>query len=226
MNIADLTTFCQTWGELSQPFQTNGFVYATDRHLAVRIPVEHFEGPLPENGTRNVARYAESLDKCFNADPRDQYSSYTLHNFDYDLGEEPCTHCEGEGKLYACDECGGKGEVYHSTNYHDYENECESCNGKGYFAKSQWEEEFWRKIIDQGDTVECEECGGTGLQKGNPNIYIGELIFQGKLLKKFMQFEGAVVFTKTPTSVSSIHKPALIKWSKGEGVLMPVLNRK
>ena len=214
MNIADLTAFCQSWGGLSQPFHSNNFVYATNGSLAVRIPIENFEGPLPENGTRDVVSYAEKLDGYLNAELSD-LESHTLRNFDFEMGPEACAHCEGEGKLYACGECDGSGEISYSTDYHDYGNECESCNGRGYFSKSQWEREFWRSDINYADTEECEECGGTGVLEGNPDIYIGGLRFQGKLLKEFMQFEGAVVFTRSLT-------PALIKWDKGEGILMPM----
>jgi len=226
MNITDLTAFCKSWGELSLPFHLNNFVYATDGSLAVRIPVENFEGPLPENGTRDVARYAEKLDGYFTADLSGQ-ESHTLSDFDFDLGTEICTHCEGEGKLYACVECEGSGEVSYSTDYHDYENECWSCNGGGYFSKSQWEDEFRRSDISFADTEECEECGGTGVQHGNPGIYIGGLRFQGKLLKKFMQFEGATIHTTPLPDINSISgytslKPAPIKWEKGEGILMPM----
>jgi hypothetical protein len=226
MNITDLTAFCKSWGDLSLPFHLNNFVYATDGSLAIRIPVENFEGPLPENGNRKVASYAEKLDSYFTAD-LSVLESHVLSDFDFEQGTEICTHCEGEGRLYACNECNGSGEVPYSTDYHDYENECLSCNGGGYFSKSQWEDEFRRSDISYADTEECEECGGTGVQFENPDIYIGGLRFQGKLLKKFIQFEGAVVFITPLTDISSIPgytslKPALIKWEKGEGILMPM----
>ena len=225
----DLTFFCKSWGELSCPFRFNNFVYATDGTLAVRIPVENIEGPLPENGTRDIARYAEKLDNYFTTDLNGQ-ESHALIDFDFDLGDETCSHCEGEGKLYACNECNGSGEISYSTDYHDYENECESCNGRSYFSKSQWEYGFPCSDIDHADTEECEECGGTGVLDGNPDVYIGGLRFQGKLLKKFMQFEGAVVFTTPLTDISYIPgytntRPALIKWDKGEGILMPMRDR-
>ena len=45
-----------------------------------------------------------------------------------------------------------------------------------------------------------------------------------------MQFEGAVVFTTPLTDISRIlgytnPGPALIKWDKGEGILMPMRDR-
>jgi hypothetical protein len=50
----------------------------------------------------------------------------------------------------------------------------------------------------------------------NPDIYIGEVRFQGKLLKKFMQFEGATI------KVAVAMKPALIEWEGGQGIVMPL----
>ena len=224
MNITDLTYFCKSWGDLSLPFHFNNFVYATDGSLAVRIPVENFEGPLPENGTRDIANYAGKLDSYFEADLSGQ-ESHILSDFDFDLETEICTHCEGDGVLYSCDECDGSGEISYSTEYNDYENECESCDGKAYFRKSDWEEQFPGSDITETETEECELCDGTGVLCGNPDIYIGKLHFQGKLLKKFMQFEGAVIFTLDDISHIPGYtnpKPARIKWGKGEGILMPM----
>jgi hypothetical protein len=53
----------------------------------------------------------------------------------------------------------------------------------------------------------------------NPYIFIDEVKFQGKLLKRFMQFEGATI------KVAVAKKPAYIKWDGGEGILMPMQNR-
>ena len=226
MNITDLTSFCKSWGDLSEPFHFNNFVYATNGSLAVRIPVENVEGPLPDNGNRQVASYAEKLDSYFNAGV-DGLEGHVLGNFDFVQENEICTHCEGNGELYACDECGGSGEVFTRTDYHEYEIECLSCYGKGYFSKSQWEDEFRHSDITCADTEECEECGGTGVLDGNPDIYIDGSKFQGKLLKKFFRFNGATIYTTPRTDISSIpgytsSKPAFIKWDKGEGVLMPL----
>jgi RecJ-like exonuclease len=215
MNLTTLQSFCRNWGDISTPFYHNHFVYASDGYSAIRIPAENLDDVLPEKGNRNVAELAEKLDAYFAADYSEQ-ESHTLGDFDFEEGTEPCEHCEGTGKLYACDECDGAGEVSYSTAYNDYEHECNTCDGKGYFTKSEWEREFSHGNIEYADTEDCEDCGGTGVLNANPDTYIGEVKFQGKLLKKFMQFEGATI------KVDVAKKPALITWSNGQGILMPM----
>lgn len=214
MNLTELTAFCKSWGDLSTPFYHDHFVYATDGNLAIRIPSETLVDELVEKGNRNVAELAKKLDAYFAADYSEQ-ESRTLSDFDFDEETETCEHCEGEGVLYACDECDGAGEVSYSTDYNEYECQCESCDGKGYFKRSEWEAEFG-STTRHGSTEECEDCGGEGSVSANPDIYIGEVRFQGKLLKKFMQFEGATI------KVAVAKKPALITWSNGQGILMPM----
>ena len=220
MNLTTLQSFCRNWGDLSTPFYHNHFVYASDGYSAIRIPAENLDDVLPEKGNRNVAELAEKLDGYFGdfANTDEYRQPLTLSNFDFEQGTEPCEHCEGTGKLYACDECDGVGDISWSTDYNDYEDNCISCDGKGYFAKSEWEREFPRSKIEMADTEPCEECG-TGVLNANPDTYIGEVKFQGKLLKKFMQFEGATI------KVDVAKKPAYIKWDGGEGILMPMQNR-
>jgi len=207
-----------SWGDLSTPFYHNHFVYASDGYSAIRIPAENLDDVLPEKGNRNVAELAEKLDACFVADYSKQ-ESHTLSDFDFEQGTEPCEHCEGTGELYACRECDGAGDVSWSTDFNDYEDNCISCDGKGYFKKSEWEREFPRSKIEMADTEPCEECDGEGSVSANPDIFIDEVKFQGKLLKKFMQFEGATI------KVAVAKKPAYIKWDGGEGILMPIQNR-
>jgi hypothetical protein len=219
MNLTALQSFCRNWGDLSTPFYHNHFLYATNGNLAVRIPAENLDDVLPEKGNRNVAEKAEKLDEYFAADYSRQ-EPHTLSDFDFDLGTAPCEYCEGEGKLYACDECDGAGEVSLSNDYNDYEHECDSCSGKGYFKKSEWENEFPRSKIEKADYEECKDCDGVGTTGGNPHIIIDGAKFQGKLLKKFMQFEGATI------KVNATNTPALIEWEGGQGILMPIVSHK
>lgn len=215
MNLTELSTFCRDWGDLSTPFYHNHFVYASNGALAIRIPAENLDDVLPEQGNRKVAEMAFKLDEHFAVDYSKQ-EPHTLSDFDFDLGTEPCSHCEGEGKLYACDECEGEGEISHSTDYHDYEHECDSCSGKGYFTKSKWEQMDFRVAVEDADTKPCEECGGEGTTGANPDIFIDGAKFQGKLLKQFMRFEGATIIVPSLKG-----KPALVKWDGGVGLIMP-----
>ena len=218
MNLTELSAFCRDWGDLSTPFYHNHFVYASNGALAIRISAENLNDVLPVQGNRKVAEMAFKLDEHFAVDYSKQ-EPRTLSDFDFDLEAEPCSHCEGEGKLYACDECDGAGEIVHSTDYNDYEHECDSCCGKGYFTKSGWEREFPRSNVENAGTEPCEECGGEGTTGANPDIFINEAKFQGKLLKKFMRFEGATIIVPLLEG-----KPALVKWDGGQGILMPMRN--
>lgn len=220
MNLTVLQSFCLSWGDLSTPFYTDNFIYATNGNLAVRVPNdETYVGIMPENGNRKVAGLAEKLDEHFVVDYSGR-ESHTLSDFDFDLEATPCEYCEGTGKLYACDECNGAGEVSHSTDYNNYEHECDSCSGKGHFKKSEWESEFPRLNVENADYEECEDCDGVGTTGANPHIIIDGAKFQGKLLKKFMQFKGATI------KVDAANKPALIEWEGGQGILMSIVSHK
>ena len=216
MNLTELSAFCRNWGDLSTPFYHNHFVYASDGALAIRIPAENLNDVLPMQGSRNVEDLASKLDGYFASTDYSGQEPRTLSDFDFDLGTEPCSHCEGEGKLYACNECDGAGEISHSTDYHDYEHECDSCSGKGYFTKSEWEQMDFRVAVEDADTEPCEECGGEGTTGANPDIFIDGVKFQGKLLKQFMRFEGATIVVPSLKG-----KPALVKWDGGVGLIMP-----
>jgi hypothetical protein len=221
MNLTTLQSFCGSWGDLSTPFYHNHFVYATDGNLAVRLPAENLDDVLPVKGNRNVAELAEKLDSYFVA-VGEHLQTHLLSDFDFDEETEICEHCEGEGVLYACAECEGSGEVSYSTDYHGYESECYSCGRKGYFTKSEWVEKFRYDKVEFADTEDCGECGGEGSVSANPDIYINEMRFQGKLLKRFMQFEGATIAPDTNAAGPTPYKPALITWSNGQGILMPM----
>ena len=218
MNLTELSAFCRDWGDLSTPFYHNHFVYASNGALAIRIPAENLNDVLPMQGSRNVEDLASKLDGYFASTDYSGQEPHTLSDFDFDLGTEPCSHCEGEGKLNAGDECDGAGEISHSTDYYDYEHECDSCGGKGYFTKSGWERKFPRSNVENASTEPCEECDGAGTTGANPYIFIDEAKFQGKLLKKFMGFEGATI------KVGAVKKLALIEWDGGQGILMPMRN--
>ena len=222
MNLNTLSAFCKSWGDLSSPFRVGDFVYATDGYVAVRVSGAALEGDLPESGNSIITGAAEKLDDL----PSDSVGYGTplpIHGHDFEQEERQCENCEGEGVLYDCLECGGSGEIEFDSGYADYADTCKSCDGHGQIVRSQWERTFPRRGVELTTVTECDDCDGSGKVSSNPDIYINGVCFQGQFLKRFMGFEGATIEVYSAcVGMEQVHKPALVKWDEGEGLIMPV----
>lgn len=218
MDYQTLQTYCQkrseSWsfsanGPLAQPFTVGDYTYASNGFYAVRVP------KLEEAALATDAQVTSSktLDGLFSGPFGDPY---VLAQFDFVDESESCPECDGEGSLYTCFECDGDGRVDFSNGYNDYEFECESCDGKGYLTKRDWEETFNRLADECGYArVICEECDGSGGKISNPDVFVGAARFQGQFIKKFITLEKATIAPGGNLS------PAYLSWVGGEAILMP-----
>lgn len=111
--MLDLQKFCGTdWYRpyLHKPFSAEGFTWATNGHVIVRVDAIDGIEPLPKNQSVNVAATLKGLDTAkffspsFNLPPEELSSDIT------------CPACEGRGKEHDCPDC---------------ECVCDDCNGKG-----------------------------------------------------------------------------------------------
>lgn len=123
---------------LDAPWVQDGFIYALDGRILVRMPA-------PE-GAQNTTEPVPPMDKLGLGEDRwesDPIADFTL--------PEPeiiaCRVCAGSGKaVRECVECGGYGEKECSRCGHT--NECDECRGKG--------------TIRVNDGEHCNCCHGTG----------------------------------------------------------------
>lgn len=117
----DLQSFCakdDVRSYLLQPFVIGGHTYATNGHIAVRVP-----GGEPDPEQRLPEHVREAVLKMFateytDFEPLPQIPAPTT-----------CPDCNGAGTVEEaeCDDCNGAGEFAHGS--HEYE--CKECDGTG-----------------------------------------------------------------------------------------------
>lgn len=147
-DLIDLNKFCSTDKSrtyLTVPWEMNGFKYATDGHLAIRVP--RGLGSTP-GITDNAKKYLSGVPGMIDAAKLDVKHWIKLLK----LPElPPCKKCNGTTeapKSSECPECEGMGEAIAENDYHEYEVECKTCDGDG-------------EVL--GDGV-CKRCRGNGFQ--------------------------------------------------------------
>ena len=125
---------------MRSPFNRGEWTYATNGHIAVRVPKIDGVEALPKKHIPNLEGLFQS------ASGNDFIVLPTLPT------PENCQMCNGTGVAYECEECDGDGEFEHGS--HTYK--CKECGGHGQVAYS-----------GGIDTV-CRHCGGAGVTRYKP----------------------------------------------------------
>jgi hypothetical protein len=149
MTLADLQPFCGTEPTrlaLHQPFPVNGYTYATDARILIRVPF------IP--GTPEIEGHPKNPDEVI-PEKLDGYIPVELPPGWQDIPEKttPCEHCKTTGKLTytmrQCPDCDGDGTV--ECDHCHHEADCETCRGSGEVRTS----------APKGGAP-CPECNGKG----------------------------------------------------------------
>ena len=122
------------------PFSRGEWTYATNGHIAVRVPKIDGIATLAE-------KHIHQLESLFqSASGNDFIALPTLPP------PEKCQMCDGTGAAYECPECDGEGEFEYGT--HTYW--CKECDGHGQ--------------VEYGSTglSVCRHCDGTGAKRDAP----------------------------------------------------------
>lgn len=195
----DLKRFCGCEHDIReyvrQPWAHQGYVYATNGHICVRVPA-------PEHaGTTSEVPIAESARGLFERATNTEYAP--LPPF---TPAPVCFQCEGEGhyKQSKCGDCDGEGNF--KRGHHEYE--CRECEGTGWLPD------------DEGQKRDCEECWGTGHDRravdfGNDVFYDARYLAWVKALPGVMFAPGGASTTDKPM-------PGHFVCAGGEGLLMPM----
>lgn len=139
-----LLRFCsndKTRDSLCRPFNVSGYTYATNGHIAIRVPrMVEFDANEPINSIEEPW-FKGSLKP---ADCR------IVPKVNPEFAYEKCSVCNGSGSCRECPDCDGEGEVvFCSDSGREYNFECRLCDGNGH-------------IPNAGDGYACSECEGTG----------------------------------------------------------------
>ena len=116
---------------------------------------------------------------------------------------EDCTECKGTGKLIVCKECNGTGNLEFSSDYNDYDVDCNSCDGEN--------------IKDE----KCGDCEGTGKYKKYSNPIIKKDKIKIMISGMHLEMIQALPNVKIALQDSS-EKPIKLKFNEGVGLLMPM----
>lgn len=199
MDLKTLQKFCHTWDrKLNSPFNNGGYTYATDGFILLRTPT-----CIAERNLEGSDFPEDSITQQF-AGPFNQ--SFKLSDFFTEEKKEACSTCNETGKLTECPECEGSGEIELDSGYNFYSVECQSCEGTGY-------------IEDDEEGEDCDSCEGTGKVSVRTLIKIGSASFDNRLLNKLID---NLPEDTTIAPPKSDLKPALLSWSGGTGLIMPV----
>lgn len=189
-----LKPFCSQDNErISTPWTADGYTYATDGVIAVRVPA--IDGVPNNNEAPDMQRLL--WDHGTISDWRD------LPEYDI-TAARPCKQCKGSGKSRVCYECDGDGELELDSGHNLYDVECATCHGDGVLPA----------IDDNGKP--CARCDGTGKDLVTP-VPWGEGAISMKMLQRIGNLPGAKM-----SQAGGGTQTFRFKFDGGEGLVMPM----
>lgn len=155
-------------------FSDREYVYATNRHIAVRVPASHFPGVHHQN--EKLPKIKEVFAGC---------EALTYTPPDIQLPPDvTCSLCHGLGKVWECDHCEGHGEFTHLG----FEYDCKNCAGTGGIAGLYLEEGM----------VYCHLCDGFG--SAFQAVKVRNSSFNRKYLALILSIDGMKLCVKDAES--------------------------
>lgn len=129
---------------LAMPHRANGFLYASNGYIAVRVPDDPAIPCCENNGNSMFVDLPKNVEKLL--------SNTSDYDFQPIILPEPvneaCPKCKGYCHFIKCVECDGKGEFKHGS----YTYSCKACDGKGNKPS----------MLGNDD---CDECNGSGVRE-------------------------------------------------------------
>ena len=125
---------------MHSPFNRGEWTYATNGHIAVRVPKIDGVEALPK-------KHIPNLEDLFQSAGGNEFIVLP-----WMPPLEECQLCSGTGIAYECEECDGDGEFEYGS--HTYK--CKECDGHGQVGYSG------------GIDTACRHCGGTGMTRYKP----------------------------------------------------------
>lgn len=209
--MIDIMKFCSketSRDKTNKPFTVDGFTYATNGHLIMKVP----EMPeFKDNGNSGPGR-ATTM-KEWTADVLEWFSCPVIP----EIMDEPCKVCGGIGRAFVCPECDFDGMVELKTKFSDYESQqCETCGGHGQVTKEvidPLKKKFPSVVVDEGD---CEQCDGSGIHRRIDNsVMLGGTAMSDRYLSWIGLLPNCEIGTTGQDT------PARFRFDGGEGLLMP-----
>lgn len=194
----DITKFCTTNDPrpyMHKPMRHDGYLYATNGHIAVRIeddPAIEAE-PMPANLQNSVLQKmaTDTTDRTWRPVPQVNGAA-----------TKPCAYCDGTGRVVECPDCDGDGEFEHG----DHTYECKACDASGWVASPI-----------KGAGAKCHDCHGSGMSWQETVEFDGVHIAARYIYLIGTEIPGAEIgISKDPLGVQIIRAPGVV------GCVMPM----
>lgn len=209
----DLQRFCANELDprehLRAPWLFGEWVYATNGHLAVRVPA----ASRPDiTATPEKAPKAEPL---FTAAFERAGEFLQMPNVE----KKRCPHCRGAGRLHAipCTGCDKKrlGEFEHDGHWYDCQTCVDSPAGAG-----------WLDVEADHPRAQprpCDPCDGLGLQRDDTPTRIGDAIYATRYVAMLSDLPSVRIKAGDPASEQWSPQPvaAALIFDGGQALLMP-----
>lgn len=193
----DITNFCAPGdirSYMHKPMRHDGYLYATNGHIAVRIeddPAIEAE-PMPAN-LQNVLQNmsTDTTERAWRPVPQ-------VNGAD----AKPCAYCDGTGRAVQCPDCDGDGEFEHG----DHMYECKSCDASGWVASPS------KDVVGK-----CLDCCGSGVNSKETVEFDGVHIAARYIYLIGAEIPGAEIgISKDPTGIQLFRAPGIV------GCVMPM----
>lgn len=200
MNLQDLKKFCSTdhtRPTILKPFTQDGFTFATDGRILVRIPaIEGGADDGPEDSIRVIP-----------SDLKNYQPVQLPPNWESIIQPEtPCHTCEGTGSIGKCRHCQGHGEIECETCGH--EEYCRPCQGTGKASSKE----------TQGYTEPCEDCDGRGKTTELVKISLN----RGACFLDLRYLRLAATLPNLRLRFLDEHSVLRMDFESGDGAIMPI----
>lgn len=178
------------------PFREDGFLWAANDHMAVRIP-DTQECTLELNDNAIFPPLVKTLINGVNPNN----CTISLH---FPLAEKPCEECQGAGyteklEQFQCPDCDGYGEFEHGN--HTYY--CKNCDETGWIDGEKFTQD------------PCDNCNCSGIMPCDHRI--AGALFRGRYIRALKMLPGLKMWINpNPNEASTF------AFDGGCGVIMPM----
>lgn len=181
---------------LAMPQRANGYLYASNGRMAVRIDDDPTVDCAQNDGNKRFIDLPPGVERLLSSVKEyDNFQPFVVPEAE----KEKCRECDGHGHFCRCEECNGDGEFWHGSHLY----ECKHCDGGGE--------------IPSTSGTDCETCGATGqIEK---NVRVMGLMFVPDQIMAIASLPGVEM------AVSDQSHAANFRFNGGVGVIMPVNDR-
>ena len=201
--IEILKRFCDSASDRDykkSPFTVGDFTYATNGFYIIEaaacIPAE--------SGTMKML--PEKLQEPWKFMTEQQSNATEFCEFPEELPavkQKMCRLCDGTGRNTPCRECCGYGVVSFSNEYHNYEMECQNCDGDGYVS---------------GKEKVCGSCHGAGKYEEQTGIKLNHMEVDARFLRNFVGLPNLKLWLPKERD-----KAVFVTFDGGRGAIMPIV---